>query len=224
MTSDTTQDEHHPAREDGLEALPMAITPSGVDPEQLMLAEVDTSPAPQMTIAEVALLLGRTTYWIRWQEPRESSPIRLEPGAHYVLSKDRRLHGPFGSPEEGVEHRLAMQKPGAKPIAGDLPIVGDGQWRVLEAPGKLRQGSYATEAEAREELGQQPIGGRTEQGARVYTLSQLEELIHYLAAAGKLTGQHAAYALSVVHSLALVYGYLKPTAESVVVQPGDAGE
>lgn len=166
-----------PTRERGLDILPLAITPTGVDPDRLMLADVDTSAGPVMPISFVSFLLARTTTWTRWREPSEKFAVLDENGGWWVKE-----------------------------------VVKGDQMRALSGP-------YGTEAEAGAHLGQQPFGSRTKSGARSYTLSQLEQFVHYLAREGHLSGSHAAYALGVVYYLALEWGYLSPTTDSMTVQP-----
>ena len=49
---------------------------------------------------------------------------------------------------------------------------------------------------------------RTEKGARVYTLADVEKMTHALAQQGKINGAQAANSLHIVQTIARVWGYL----------------
>lgn len=49
---------------------------------------------------------------------------------------------------------------------------------------------------------------RTDKGARVYTLADVERMTHALAVNGKINGAQAANALHIVQTIARVWGYL----------------
>ena len=62
-----------------------------------------------------------------------------------------------------------------------------------------------------------PVGGRTEAGARTYTLNDAERVLHAAARNGSISGAQLLIGLKIVRAMAVNYGIL--TAEAV--QPGD---
>lgn len=58
------------------------------------------------------------------------------------------------------------------------------------------------------DTGENVATGRTEKGARVYTLTDIERMTHTLAANGRINGAQAANALLIVRTIARVWGYL----------------
>lgn len=57
--------------------------------------------------------------------------------------------------------------------------------------------------------GEDVSGGRTEGGARRYTLSDIERMAHALASRGSISGAQLGYALLLVHDEARLWGYVE---------------
>jgi hypothetical protein len=93
---------------DPLAALPLTITPAGLDPNRPMLADIDTSADPRFSVSETAKLLGHTAHWVRWREPDETWIVQNPAGKQlgfWVFSGQKAVSGPHRTKEEAERHQ-----------------------------------------------------------------------------------------------------------------------
>lgn len=156
MTQTTTIEE--PARKDSPVAT--VLTDPRIDPERLMLAEVDTlTKGPVFTVSEMAkFFFDRSNHWIRWLE---SMAEREE------------------DPETG---------------------------KLVDIDGTKGVPFWFTDPQTKErrKVGQR----RNDKAARLYTLSDIEEVAHALAQNGHISGTQLRQTLLLVQVSAEMRGFL----------------
>lgn len=173
----------------------VVIADSRLDPDQFMLANIDTSEKPHYTVSELAkFFFGRSPHWIRWRE-REG---------YFVLD---------GDPE--CEHRKLLGMD-IDPATGEPTVPkyettfidqvqnAKGKWvEVRDEEGALAIRRVCTQC------GGQSVGThRTDQGFRYYTLSDIEKMAHALASRDAIDGSQFGQTLLLVKTSAQIYRYL----------------
>lgn len=134
--------------------LTTVLTDPRIDPDRLMLAQVDTSAGPHFTVSEMAnFFFGKSNHWVRWLE---------------------------GIAEIGEDGKK-------KKDAKGVPF-----WFTDPQTGERRK------------VGQ----GRNDKSARVYTLTDVEEVAHALAQNGRISGTQLRQTLLLVQVSAEMRDFL----------------
>lgn len=99
-----------PAPEDtGVDSAAVVITDHRVDPQEFMLADIDTSKAPLFSVGEVAkVFFARSAHWIRWVEREHKLLLDGKPVAQERTQEGSRKY--TLSDVEKMCHALAQNK------------------------------------------------------------------------------------------------------------------
>lgn len=107
------------------------------------------------------------------------------------------------------EHKLVLDgDPDCKHYAATTKMVEqikDGQATTKEVKAK---DSWIVDGVCARCGGKRVGTRKTQTGSRVYTLTDIEQMVHALAANGSISGAHAANALLLVQTMARIHGYL----------------
>jgi len=107
------------------------------------------------------------------------------------------------------EHKLVLDgDPNCKHYEPTMRVVDqviEGKVQEKEVKAKI---SWVVDGVCTHCGGHQVGVGKTKSGARIYTLTDIEQMIHALASNGSISGAHATNALLLVQTMARIHGYL----------------
>lgn len=151
-----------------------------IDTEQFMLDGIDTSDRPHFTVSEVAkVFFARSAHWMRWRER----------SFFFMLGGDAACpHFEMKKQKVDVEQKDGTKKKVLKNVVFPWVNKTTGVCKKCKA--------------------KQVGSGRTDEGARSYTLSDIEKIAHALARRGAINGTQLRNTLSLVQVEARLWGYL----------------
>jgi hypothetical protein len=143
------------------------VVDAGIDPDKMLLADIDTTKGPIFTVSEMAkFFFARSNHWIRWLEGCEFE------------------YPPASGTGKGV--KCSIQPKDHDPELRDAHCH---TWKLM-LDGRL-------------------VGTRrNEKSARIYTLSDVEEIAHALAQSGSITGTQLRNTITVIKTQAEMFEYL----------------
>lgn len=167
-----------------------------VDPripgDRLILEGIDVSLEPLFGVTDVAkVFFGRSPHWIRWLEEKHAFVINGDPNCSHT------------------KHVRELRP---------VPVLDEDGEKILDAFGKkvteekmiwVDVGDFTPKTGRCKKCKGQKVGGRrTESGARIYSLADVELVAHALAQNRNIDGIQLQLALSVVEISARIWGYL----------------
>jgi len=174
----------------------VSLVVPGVDPDRLVLADVDTWTAgPVLDIgAVVSMVFGNTDYLVRDRERKEKFGEFVPP--------ETRFEHPAGTTTLAQDDVRVFAPSETDPSVFEEVQLEEG--RLFTHPA----GSYSISRYSRVFTPDGREVGRRRKGKRQYCLSDLEIMIHALVAGGTITAENAALMLVIVHARAALAGYL----------------
>lgn len=163
---------------DTLAAEPVIVADPKIDPDRFMLEGIDTSEKPLFTVSEVAKFFFARS--AHWMRWRERSFFFMLGGDPKCEHHEMKKKMILREDESGKKKRVAKSVPDSWVKNGVCTRCG------------------ATEVGAR----------RTGEGARTYSLSDIEKIAHALARRNAITGTQLRNTLSLVANEARVWGFI----------------